>query len=142
MRKGDDLTTFIVPKVKKIRSLNLPEPHGSPRPVAGHFTIFIFFNVQNNTRVIDFVIKFSSCVSTHFDQKVLKTLDNPKLLWRGNSLAIRLHVLSAFLTLCRNCLTVILSCVYAVFIVTLGVVIYVSDIVLRNGTPLAEVKTK
>ncbi|GFG38718.1 hypothetical protein Cfor_00329, partial [Coptotermes formosanus] len=38
----------------------------------------------------------------------------------------------------RSYLTVILSCVYAVFIVTLGVVIYVSDIVLRNGTPLAE----
>jgi hypothetical protein len=36
---------------------------------------------------------------------------------------------------------VTLSCVYAVFIVTLGVVIYVSDIVLRNGTPLAEVRS-
>ena len=36
MRKGDDLTTFIVPKVKNIRSLNLPEPLGPPRPVAGH----------------------------------------------------------------------------------------------------------
>jgi hypothetical protein len=35
---------------------------------------------------------------------------------------------------------VILSCVYAVFIVTLGVVIYVSDVALRNGTPLAEVR--
>jgi hypothetical protein len=34
VRKGDDLTTFIVPKVKKIRSLNLPEPHGPPQPVA------------------------------------------------------------------------------------------------------------
>jgi hypothetical protein len=45
MRKGDDLTTFIVPKVKKIRSLNLL------RPVAGnlylyysqHVIIFSFF---------------------------------------------------------------------------------------------------
>jgi hypothetical protein len=45
-------------------------------------------------------------------------------------------------TFYRSYLTVILSCVYAVFIVTLGVVIYVSDIVLRNGTPLAEVKIK
>ena len=36
MRKGDDLTTFIVPKVEKIRSLNLPEPQGPTRPVAGH----------------------------------------------------------------------------------------------------------
>jgi uncharacterized membrane protein len=46
------------------------------------------------------------------------------------------------MTFYRSYLTVILSCVYAVFIVTLGVVIYVSDIVLRNGTPLAEVRTK
>ena len=28
MRKGDDPTTFIVPKVEKIRSLNLPDPQG------------------------------------------------------------------------------------------------------------------
>jgi hypothetical protein len=28
VRKGDDLTTFIVPKVEKIRSLNLPDPLG------------------------------------------------------------------------------------------------------------------
>jgi hypothetical protein len=28
VRKGDDLTIFIVPKVEKIRSLNLPEPQG------------------------------------------------------------------------------------------------------------------
>jgi hypothetical protein len=26
VRKGDDLTIFIVPKVEKIRSLNLPDP--------------------------------------------------------------------------------------------------------------------
>jgi hypothetical protein len=25
VRKGDDITTFIVPKVEKIRSLNLPD---------------------------------------------------------------------------------------------------------------------
>ena len=35
MRKGEDLNTFIVPKVKKIWNLNLPEPLGPPRPVAG-----------------------------------------------------------------------------------------------------------
>ena len=28
VRKGDDITTFIVPKVEKIRSLNLPDPQG------------------------------------------------------------------------------------------------------------------
>ena len=33
MRKGDDITTFTVPKVKTIRSLNLQEPLGPPRPV-------------------------------------------------------------------------------------------------------------
>ena len=35
MCKGDDLITFIAPKVEKIRSLNLPEPLGPPWPVAG-----------------------------------------------------------------------------------------------------------
>jgi hypothetical protein len=34
--KGDDLTTFIVPKVKKMRSLNRPEHLRPLRPVAGH----------------------------------------------------------------------------------------------------------
>ena len=41
MHKGDDLTTFIAPKVKKIRSLNLPEPIGPPRPVAGHLYLLL-----------------------------------------------------------------------------------------------------
>ena len=36
VHKGDDLTTFIVPKVERIRSLNLPEPLGPPWPVVGH----------------------------------------------------------------------------------------------------------
>jgi hypothetical protein len=35
VRKGDDLTTFIVPKVEKIRSLNLPEPHGPAQARSG-----------------------------------------------------------------------------------------------------------
>jgi hypothetical protein len=43
VRKGDDLTAFIVPKIKKIRSLNLPEPLGPPRPVAGHLYLFLTF---------------------------------------------------------------------------------------------------
>ena len=33
-------TAFIVPKVRKIRSLNLPEPLGPPRPVAGHLYLY------------------------------------------------------------------------------------------------------
>jgi hypothetical protein len=41
VRKGDDLTTFIVPKVKKIRSLNLPETLGPPRPGAGHLYLYV-----------------------------------------------------------------------------------------------------
>jgi hypothetical protein len=40
VRKGDDLTTFIVQKVKKIRSLNFPDPQGPARPVEGNFYIF------------------------------------------------------------------------------------------------------
>jgi hypothetical protein len=35
VRKGDDLTTFIVPKVKKIRSLNLPDPQGPAEACSG-----------------------------------------------------------------------------------------------------------
>ena len=35
MRKGDDLTTFIVPKVEKIRSLNLPDPQGPVQACSG-----------------------------------------------------------------------------------------------------------
>ena len=42
MRKGDDLTTFTVLKVKKIRNLNLPEPLGPPRPVAGHLYLYLY----------------------------------------------------------------------------------------------------
>jgi hypothetical protein len=40
VRKGDDLTSFIVPKVKKIRSLKLPDPLGPPRPVEGHLYLY------------------------------------------------------------------------------------------------------
>jgi hypothetical protein len=45
VRKGDDLTTFILPKAKKIRSLNLSEPLGPPRPVAGHLYLLPFKRV-------------------------------------------------------------------------------------------------
>jgi hypothetical protein len=43
VRKGDDLTTFIVLKEKKIQSLNLPEPLGPLWPVTGHLYLFFFF---------------------------------------------------------------------------------------------------
>ena len=42
MLKGDDLTTFIVPKVEKIRSLNLLIPKGLLRPVAGKLYLFMY----------------------------------------------------------------------------------------------------
>jgi hypothetical protein len=45
VRKGDDLTTFIVPKVKKIQSLNLPELLGPPRPVEGHHLVKMYDEV-------------------------------------------------------------------------------------------------
>jgi hypothetical protein len=44
VHKGDDLTTFIVPKVEKIRRLNLPDPQSLLRPVAGKL---YFFTSQN-----------------------------------------------------------------------------------------------
>jgi hypothetical protein len=58
VRKGDDLTTFTVPKVEKIRSHNLPDPQGPlqaynrktlPLPVHQKFlklvNIFLIWNV-------------------------------------------------------------------------------------------------
>jgi hypothetical protein len=60
MRKGNDLTTFIVPKVEKIRSLNLLDiPKGLLRPVAGNlyltfrlglFLIVILLFIENIKR--------------------------------------------------------------------------------------------
>ena len=35
MCKADDLTAFIVPNVKKIRGLNLPDPHGPVQACSG-----------------------------------------------------------------------------------------------------------
>ena len=49
MRNGDDLTTFIVPKVEKIRSLNFCIPKGLLRPVAGEFYLYLYlFNNSTN----------------------------------------------------------------------------------------------
>ena len=48
MRKDDDPTTFIVPKVEKIRSLNVRIPKGLFRPVAGKLYLYfylLFFTV-------------------------------------------------------------------------------------------------
>jgi hypothetical protein len=41
VRNGVDLTTFIVPKVEKIRSLNLPEPQGSVQACSGKSLPFL-----------------------------------------------------------------------------------------------------
>jgi hypothetical protein len=35
VRKGDDISTFIVPKVENIRSLNLPDPQGPAQACSG-----------------------------------------------------------------------------------------------------------
>ena len=43
MREANDLTTFIVPKVEKMWSLNLPERLGPPRPVSGH--LYLYLNI-------------------------------------------------------------------------------------------------
>ena len=53
MRKGDNLTTFIVPKVKKIRSLNLPEPLGPPRPVEGHVYLYLTGSVNKIQKAVN-----------------------------------------------------------------------------------------
>jgi hypothetical protein len=41
VRKGDDLTTFIVLKVEKIRSLNLPDPEGPAQAWAGKLLVVV-----------------------------------------------------------------------------------------------------
>ena len=41
MRKDDDLTTFIVPKVEKIRSFILPDPQGPLLPVEGKLKNYV-----------------------------------------------------------------------------------------------------
>jgi hypothetical protein len=48
VRKGDDLTTFIVPKVEKIRSLNLRIPKGLLRPGAGK--LYLYLKILGITR--------------------------------------------------------------------------------------------
>jgi hypothetical protein len=47
VRKGDDLTTFIVPKVEKIRSLNLPDPQGLAQTCNGK-TLPLPFSPDNS----------------------------------------------------------------------------------------------
>jgi hypothetical protein len=46
VRKGDDLTTFIVPKVEKIRSLNLWILKGLLRPVAGKLYLYVDMSLE------------------------------------------------------------------------------------------------
>jgi hypothetical protein len=48
VRNGDNLTTFIVLKVEKIRSLNLPEPLRPPRPVAGHLIEVVSISLKGD----------------------------------------------------------------------------------------------
>jgi hypothetical protein len=39
VRKGDDLTTLLVPNVKKIRSLNLPDTQGPVQACSGKLLV-------------------------------------------------------------------------------------------------------
>jgi hypothetical protein len=51
VRKGDDLTTFIVPKVEKIRSLNLPDPQGPAQASSGRTLPVPYFGMSAELRI-------------------------------------------------------------------------------------------
>jgi hypothetical protein len=75
--EGDDLTTFIVPKVEKFRSLNLPNPHGRSEARSGKalpfftYTYYIYYIILfNKKREIEEVVSsknsnFSICRGLH-----------------------------------------------------------------------------
>ena len=55
MRKGDDLTTFIAPKVEKIRNLILPDPQGPAQACSGNslpFTLPVMNTSFSHTLLI------------------------------------------------------------------------------------------
>ena len=81
MRKGDDLITFIVPKVKKIRSLNLPEALGPPGLSRDTFTLpsvpnkrgalgisFFFFATHARNFMIRLQLTVNDC--THYKKRL------------------------------------------------------------------------
>jgi hypothetical protein len=56
VRKGDDLTIFIVPTVEKIRSLDLQIPKGLLRPVAGKLYLYLYKdNNMDSVKIRDLV---------------------------------------------------------------------------------------
>ena len=60
MRKGDDLIAFIVPKVEKIRGLNLPDPHGLAQACSGTDLLFtlLVLHLKNKTKNKHFFPEF------------------------------------------------------------------------------------
>ena len=51
MLKGDDPTTFMVPKVEKIRSLSLPEPLEPLRPIAGQLYLLLLTKYYSGDQI-------------------------------------------------------------------------------------------
>jgi hypothetical protein len=64
VRKSDDLTTFIVPKVEKIWSLNLPDPQGPAQACSGKPLPFTwdlrtgFITFENINKINIFTISY------------------------------------------------------------------------------------
>jgi hypothetical protein len=50
VREGDDLTTFIVPKVEKIRRLNLPDPQGPAQACSGKILLNFILRVRQSKK--------------------------------------------------------------------------------------------
>lgn len=53
-------------------------------------------------------------------------------------IATKVNTYFDLFAICRGYLTVILSCIYAIFILMLGVVVYIADLISRTAT-MAEV---
>ena len=71
MRKGNDLTTVIVPKVEKIRSFNLPDPQGPAQACSGK-TLLLPAHTHTHTHThtrtrMAFIMEFMQACKTHME---------------------------------------------------------------------------
>ena len=82
MRKGDDLTTFIVPKVEKIRSLNLRDPQGPAQACSGKALPLPFLIILRDTnKKSDSVFLLTSVLLfSYFYEMFIKSTDVGKIL--------------------------------------------------------------